>query len=35
MLQGYRDLKVYQLAFELAMGILKLPKAFRKKSAIH
>ena len=28
MLRGFRDLKVYQLAFKLAMDIFKLSKAF-------
>ena len=31
MLQGHRDLKVYQLAYELAMEIFRLSKAFPRE----
>ena len=31
MLQGYRDLKVYQFAYELAMEIFRLSKAFPRE----
>jgi four helix bundle protein len=30
MLRGYRDLKVYQLAFELAIGIFEITNSFPK-----
>jgi hypothetical protein len=35
MLQGHRDLKVYQLAYELAMDIFRLSNAFHGKKLIH
>ena len=31
MLRGFRDLKVYQLAFKLAMDIFKLSKSFSEE----
>jgi hypothetical protein len=33
MLQGHRDLKVYQLAYKLAMDIFHLSKRFRKEES--